>query len=88
MTGFEYICTMHAYICEAQFTPLDGLNTARIASTGGIISMENSSILARLPGRVRAAFAGALDHIRRLGTRLREAAAIAFTLRCRVIDRR
>jgi len=53
-----------------------------------MISMENRSILARLPGRARAAFVGAMDHTRRLGTLLREAAAIAFTLRCRVIDRR
>lgn len=50
--------------------------------------MENRSILARLSGRVRVAFVGALDHIRSFGTLLREAAAIAFTLRCRVIDRR
>jgi len=67
---------------------LDALNTACIASIGGMISMENRSILARLPGRARAAFVGAMDHTRRLGTLLREAAAIAFTLRCRVIDRR
>ncbi|WP_167332640.1 hypothetical protein [Rhizobium freirei] len=50
--------------------------------------VENRWILARLPGGVRAAFVGALDHTRRLGTLLREAAAIAFTLRCKVIDRR
>jgi len=50
--------------------------------------MENRSMRARLSGRVIAAFAGARDHARRLGTLLREAAAIAFTLRCRVIDRR
>ncbi|MGG6893278.1 hypothetical protein [Rhizobium sp. BR 315] len=50
--------------------------------------MGNRSILAWLRGRRRAALAGAPDHIRRLGTLLREAAAIAFTLRCRMIDRR
>ncbi|AGB69776.1 hypothetical protein RTCIAT899_CH01790 [Rhizobium tropici CIAT 899] len=50
--------------------------------------MENRSILARLMGICRAALASALYHIGRLGILLRESAAIAFTMRCKVIDRR
>jgi hypothetical protein len=53
-----------------------------------MIAMENRSILARLRRSSRAALAGAQHHLRRLGMLLREAAAIAFTMRCRIIDRR
>lgn len=50
--------------------------------------MGNRSILARLRSKGRAAFAGAQHHVSRFGVLLREAAAIAFIVRCRIIDRR
>ncbi|MBB3287309.1 hypothetical protein FHT91_002281 [Rhizobium sp. BK347] len=50
--------------------------------------MENRSMFARLTNMVRAFLAGARCHIRYLGALLRESAAIAFTVRCKVIDRR
>jgi hypothetical protein len=53
-----------------------------------MIVMENRSILARLRGMGRAALAGARHHVGRFCVLLREAAAIAFVMRCRVIDRR
>ncbi|NTJ64979.1 hypothetical protein G6M50_28685 [Agrobacterium rhizogenes] len=50
--------------------------------------MRNHPILARLRSQMHAALAGAQYHLSRFGVLLREAATIAFTLRCRVIDRR
>lgn len=50
--------------------------------------MENRSTLTRLIGIYRAALASTLYHIGRFGILLRESAAIAFTMRCKVIDRR
>lgn len=50
--------------------------------------MGNRSILARLMDSHRAALASVLHHIGRFGVLLRESAAIAFTMRCKVIDRR
>ncbi len=64
------------------------LNIACINSIGGMIAMENRSILARLRGKARAALAGMQHHVNRFGVLLREAAAIAFIMRCKVIDRR
>jgi len=53
-----------------------------------MIVMENRSILARLMDICRAALASAPYRIGRFGILLRESAAIAFTMRCKVIDRR
>jgi hypothetical protein len=53
-----------------------------------MIAMENRSILARLRGKARAALAGTQHQVNRFGVLLREAAAIAFIMRCKVIDRR
>lgn len=50
--------------------------------------MENRSIIIQLTNIVRALLAGGQCHIRYLGALLRESAAIAFTMRCKVIDRR
>ncbi|MBB3567712.1 hypothetical protein FHX05_001819 [Rhizobium sp. BK491] len=66
----------------------DDLNIACINSIGGMIVMENRSILARLMGICRAALASTSYRVGRFGILLRESAAIAFTMRCKVIDRR
>ncbi|SCB38741.1 hypothetical protein [Rhizobium multihospitium] len=50
--------------------------------------MGNRSIIIRLMDSHRAALASALHHIGRFGILLRVSAAIAFTMRCKVIDRR
>ncbi|WP_075856648.1 hypothetical protein [Rhizobium hainanense] len=67
---------------------IDALNLACIDSIRGMIAMGNRSILARLRGKGRAALAGVQHHLHRIGMLLQEAAAIAFIIRCRVIDRR
>ncbi|OJY62856.1 MAG: hypothetical protein BGP09_17475 [Rhizobium sp. 60-20] len=64
------------------------MNIACIGSIGGMIVMRYRLILAWLRGFARAVLVGAQRHLRDFGTLLREAAAIAFTLRCRMIDRR
>lgn len=66
----------------------DDLNIACINSTEGMIVIENRSIITRLTNIVRAFLAGARCHIRHFGALLRDSAAIAFTGRCKVIDRR
>ncbi len=50
--------------------------------------MENRSILVRLRDMRHAAFAGTRLGVSCFGVLLRESAAIAFTMRCKVIDRR
>ncbi|MFK0162678.1 hypothetical protein [Rhizobium sp. NPDC090279] len=50
--------------------------------------MGYRSILARLTAVERVALVGARHQLRRFGVLLREAAAIAFAMRCKVIDRR
>lgn len=66
----------------------DDLNIACINSIGGMIVMGNRSKITRLTDVVLAALMGAQHLVRRFGTLLREAAVIAFAIRCKVIDGR
>jgi len=66
----------------------DDLNIACINSIGGMIVMENRLKIIRLTEAVFAALVGLQRLIRRFGALLREAAVIAFAIRCKVIDGR
>ncbi|WP_204849239.1 MULTISPECIES: hypothetical protein [Rhizobium] len=48
----------------------------------------NRTIIDRAARASRPVLTAALDHIRCFGTLLREAAAVAFAIRCKVIDGR
>ncbi|MFT4002514.1 MAG: hypothetical protein QM684_19935 [Rhizobium sp.] len=88
MTDLHYICTMHTYIMKARRSDFDGLNIACINSIGGMSVMENRSIIIRLRDMSRPTAVGAGSSLSRFGTLLREAAAIAFVVRCKVIGGR
>lgn len=66
----------------------DDLSIACINSIGGMIVMENRLKIIRLTDAVFAALVGLQRLIRRFGALLREAAVIAFAIRCKVIDGR
>lgn len=62
------------------------LNIACINSIGGMIVTGNRTIFDKATRTVRATPTIVLNLIRCFGTLLREAASIAFAIRCKVID--
>lgn len=66
----------------------DALNIACINSIGGMTVTGNRTIFDRAARAGRPVLTVALDQVRRFGALLREAAAIAFAIRCKVIDGR
>lgn len=78
---------MHTYIRDNGIV-FNALNIACINSIGGMIVTGNRTILARTVRAARKGRAIALNQMRCLGSLLRDAAVIAFAIRCRVIDGR
>lgn len=73
---------------RARLRNLDARNIACINSIGGMIVTGNCTISARATRAGRAIVVTPLGQIWCFGTLLREAAAIAFAIRCKVIDGR
>ncbi len=81
--------TAYIYMDDAVCTiTVVALNIACITLIGGMNVTGKRTIFPITTRAGRAAMAVALDQIRCFGALLRDAAAIAFTMRCKVIDGR